>query len=217
MKNGSYLFFALLALPGVFTAHVRAQTPAAGPTTPAPSSAPAAPAAASATPQAIDPAKVAEIRKMLELTGIAKMLQPMVGQLLNAYKLRNTDISDEFWDNYEKQIDYQSLEEKMIPLYDKYYTLDDLKAVNTFYETPAGQRVLAATPLIMHEGMQVGQDWGREVGAKLAADLSKERAREAAAATPTAAAASAAASTIAPAPSTAPAPAVAPASPPPSQ
>jgi len=72
-----------------------------------------------------------------------------------------------------------------------------LKAVNAFYETPVGQRVLATTPLVMHESMQIGQTWGRNVAEKLLAELKEEKAK-AAASTP------ASPSTTAPAPAPAP-------------
>ena len=207
----------LMAFLCGLTAQLQAQTPSSTPppTSTAPAAAPAS-ATDSTQQQAIDPAKVAEIRKMLEMTGIVKMLQPMVGQLVGAFRSRNPDISPDFWDNYEKQVDVQGLVDKMIPLYDKYYSLEDLKAVNAFYQTPSGQRVLAATPLIMHEAMQVGQDWGRDLGMKLASDVAKERQKEAAAA-PTASAAAAAASAIAPAPGATPTPPAPTSAPPPAQ
>ncbi len=44
-----------------------------------------------------------------------------------------------------KEMDSSKLVEKLIPIYAKYYTLEDLKAVNAFYATPAGQRMLAAS------------------------------------------------------------------------
>jgi len=173
------LLIALTALLVCFTA--QAQTPS--PTAPA-STPPATDSsqASSAAYQSIDPAKAAEIRKMLELTGTVKLMKQVMNQMIDSFKTRNSHVSSEFWDRFESNLDTNDLVDKMIPLYDKYYTLDDLKAINAFYESPAGQRVLAVTPQIMHESMQIGQEWGRGVGAKIATELEKEKLKEAAAA-----------------------------------
>jgi len=166
---------ALAALLTCFTA--QAQTPAPAAAAASDSSQPSATAY-----QSIDPAKAAEIRKMLELTGTMKLMNQVLDQMITAFRAKNSSVSGEFWDRFEKEINTEDLIDKMIPLYDKYYSLEDLKAVNTFYQTPAGQRVLAATPQIMHESMQIGQEWGRGVGMKIAMELEKEKQKEAAAA-----------------------------------
>jgi hypothetical protein len=124
----------------------------------------------------IDPAKAAEIRKMLELTGTVKLTTQVLDQMIDTFKSQNSSVSADFWDRFEKQMNPQDLVDKMVPLYDKYYTLDDLKAINAFYESPAGQRVLANSPLIMRESMQIGQEWGRNVAAQLMDQLKKEKA-----------------------------------------
>jgi hypothetical protein len=53
---------------------------------------------------------------------------------------------------------------------DKYYTIDDLKAVNAFYESPAGQKLLATLPQVM----QIGQAWGQKIGKEAADEAEKE-------------------------------------------
>jgi hypothetical protein len=164
-----------------FLMTARAQVPTDA-TTPAPDS---SPNAADATPQAIDPAKEAEIRKLLELTGTVKMTHQVMDQMIASFKMQNSDVSPDFWDRFEKEMNLQELVDKMIPIYAKYYSLDDLKAVNAFYQTPVGQRVLAATPQIMHESMQIGQDWGRQVVNRLMTELKEEKDK--AATTPSAA------------------------------
>jgi hypothetical protein len=154
----------------LFTVTVRGQAPAASPT---PDVAPSA----STAPAAIDPAKRLEIEKLLELTGTAKLMNQVLDQMVSSFKMHNTGVSDEFWDRFEKEMNTQDLINKMMPIYDKYYSLDDLKAVNAFYQTPAGQRMLAATPKIMQESMQMGQAWGRGVGMKLETELQEEKAK----------------------------------------
>ncbi|HEV3271391.1 MAG TPA: DUF2059 domain-containing protein [Candidatus Methylacidiphilales bacterium] len=171
-------------------ATARAQVPAAAPDSSAP--------AADAAPQPVDPAKETEIRKLLELTGTVKMTSQMMDRMISSFKMQNSGVSAEFWERFKKEADIQGLVDKMVPIYAKYYSLDDLKAINAFYGTPLGQRMLATTPKIMQESMQIGQNWGRNVAMKLMAELQAEKEKG---------------SASTPVPATAPAPATAPPTP----
>jgi hypothetical protein len=177
MKIVLRLLSILPILLGCLVLHAQGQTTPSGQSTPPTDTAPTPdltqPSAAAM--QGIDPAKAAEIRKMLELTGTVKLMNQMFDQMLDSFKLQNSAASADFWNRFQKEINTQELVDKMIPLYDKYYTLDDLKAVNAFYASPAGQRVLASTPQIMRESMQIGQEWGRSVATRLLDELKKEK------------------------------------------
>lgn len=160
----------------------RAEVPATTTTAPASSAPVAADSSATAAAPAVDPAKEVEIRKLLELTGTTKMTQQVMNQMISSFRTRNNTVSSEFWDRFEKEMNIQELVDKIVPVYAKYYTIDDLRAINAFYQTPAGQRVLAATPQIMQASMQIGQTWGRQVAERLIAELKEEREKAAASA-----------------------------------
>jgi hypothetical protein len=42
----------------------------------------------------------------------------------------------------------------MIPAYQKHFTRGDIQAMNTFYSSPVGQKVLGELPVVTQEGMQ---------------------------------------------------------------
>lgn len=71
-----------------------------------------------------------------------------------------------------------SFMESMFPIYNKYYTTDDLKGLIVFYKTPLGKKTIEVMPLLTQESMQVGQNWGaeisQEVGQKIQAKLEAE-------------------------------------------
>jgi hypothetical protein len=71
-------------------------------------------------------------------------------------------------------MDVNELIEKLMPIYDKYYTLEDLKAVNAFYESPAGQRLLVVAPMAMQDAMKIGQEWGEKLGKEAATEAEQE-------------------------------------------
>ena len=123
----------------------------------------------------IDPEKRKQIEKMLELTGMEKLMDQMKGQLIGSFKARRPDVPESVWKSFHRNLDMNELLEMIIPIYDKYYTLEDLKAVNAFYSTPAGQKILSTLPQVMQESMEIGQKWGEQVGLKIARELSRHR------------------------------------------
>jgi len=51
-----------------------------------------------------------------------------------------------------------------IPLYDKYYSPEDLKGLIQFYATPVGQKTLTVLPKLMPELQDEGRKWGEGLG-----------------------------------------------------
>jgi len=122
----------------------------------------------------IDKAKRQEIETMLKLTGMERIADQMMAQMIQGMSVNMKGVPPEFWRRFSQKIHTSELIEKIIPLYDKYYTLEDLRAVNAFYSSPAGQRVLQTLPQIMQESMKIGQEWGREIGERAAAEVMAE-------------------------------------------
>lgn len=165
-----------LALGGLVAS---AQTSNSAPSVP-PSSAPAiAPAAsASDTNQGVDPAKAAEIRKMLELSGTSKIMKQAIDRVIGNFKIKYNTLPATFWAKAEKDINTDDLIDRLVPVYDKYYSIDDLKAVNAFYATPAGQRMLASTPQITRESLLAIQEWAKGTTMEIALDAEKEKVKQ---------------------------------------
>jgi hypothetical protein len=47
-------------------------------------------------------------------------------------------------------------------LYASHFTLDELKAIDIFYQSAAGQKMVAETPKIIKEEAPLGMMWGRQ-------------------------------------------------------
>jgi uncharacterized protein len=110
---------------------------------------------------AIDPAKEADIRSLLELVGARDQVQDSVRQSAEQYREKllasvpdndkgqafvNTTINE-----YEKRYNYDKVNEQLVALYDKHYTDDEIKSLLQFYGSPLGQKVAAESPKIFHE------------------------------------------------------------------
>ncbi|MEI8139668.1 MAG: DUF2059 domain-containing protein [bacterium] len=115
-----------------------------------------------------------EIVKMLQITGTEKILKGIKTQMMNGLKTSMTKIPDAFWSKFETKMDMATLIEQIIPLYDKYYTLEDLKSINAFYQSPTGQKVLSTSPQIFQESLTIGQKWGEKMGKEASDEFEKE-------------------------------------------
>ncbi|MGO9086491.1 MAG: DUF2059 domain-containing protein [Candidatus Sulfotelmatobacter sp.] len=57
-------------------------------------------------------------------------------------------------DDLLKNMPMDEVVQAMIPAYQKHFTHGDIEAMNAFYSSPVGQKVLEELPAVMQEGMQ---------------------------------------------------------------
>jgi hypothetical protein len=60
-----------------------------------------------------------------------------------------------------------SLIELLVPVYQKHFTVEDLKNAIQMYETPIGKKISEKTPIIAQETMQASMQWGMELSQKM--------------------------------------------------
>lgn len=135
---------------------------------------PAATAPAASAPSAsgtVDPAKVADIRKLMELTGAGEQARQAISNLLNQLRQRAPQVDDKFVEDIMKEVKIEELLDIMVPVYDRHLTHDDVKAQIAFYSSPAGQRVLKAQPGIAADRITVQQGWVQKINQKIRAKL----------------------------------------------
>lgn len=64
--------------------------------------------------------------------------------------------------------------DRLIPIYTKYLTKSDVQQLTAFYRSPAGRKLMAATPAISLESAEVGQDWMKTILPGLQAEVLSE-------------------------------------------
>ena len=117
------------------------------------------------------------LKKMFEVSGTEESYKAAIKQMVGMFKTQYAEVDKATWDELEKEFLKTSLNDlvdMLIPVYMKYLTLDDIKALITFYQTPVGQKYAKNTPLIMQESMEVGQQWGMQIGQKLQEKMEKK-------------------------------------------
>ena len=71
-----------------------------------------------------------------------------------------------------------SLMDRMVPIYAKYYTQQDMDDLIAFYDTPLGKKLSTVQPQITLESMSVAQQWAAEIGQKVASKIMQSSTSE---------------------------------------
>jgi uncharacterized protein len=153
------------------TAALRAQ-PTAPPQGPPPQSAPSA--AVSSDSKKIDPAKEADIRKLLEVTNatalmeqsienMEKNIKPVMAKALPEGDYREK-LLDLFFERFRAKFDLQKMVDLAVPIYDKYLSDEEIKGLIQFYQTPLGQKALKVLPQLTAELGDAGRKMGETIG-----------------------------------------------------
>lgn len=108
-------------------------------------------------------AKRAEIRKLIELTGAANVSADALRQVIAPIRAGFPQVPDEFWDTFIKEVHPDELIDLVVPIYDRYYTRDDIRDLTRFYESPVGRKTIEVLPKLSAEAINAGQEWGRGV------------------------------------------------------
>jgi hypothetical protein len=115
-----------------------------------------------------------DIRRLLAITGVARLGLLSVDQMIDTYKTAMPHVPQRFWDDFRAQLTEQDLIELLVPAYDKHLSHDDIKAMISFYQSPAGQRLTSALPDIQRDSLLAGQRWGLHIAQQIDERLKKE-------------------------------------------
>lgn len=141
---------------------------AAAQSSPSPASAPGA------GQSKVDPAKEADIRRLLDVLGtkalMTQLMQSMVANvkpvMTNAlppgdYREKLVEL---FFAKFQAKADLQQLLELAVSAYDRHFSDEEIKGLIKFYETPLGQKAVSSLPQIMEEMRVAGRKWGEGLG-----------------------------------------------------
>jgi hypothetical protein len=71
---------------------------------------------------------------------------------------------DLFFVKFQAKSDPTQLVDLGIPIYDKYFSHEEIKGLIQFYQTPLGQKMLSVLPKMTAEIVDLGQQWGADLG-----------------------------------------------------
>ena len=130
---------------------------------------------ASATPAFADEAAEAAayrsaVQELLELTEAAKMGEQMGMAIFNSVMAgatqKNPEVPQRALEIVQQTAaevfgsmmdDQEKLLDEFVPIYERHFSLADIQAMNDFYRTPVGRKMVEAMPSTVAEGAAVGQ------------------------------------------------------------
>ena len=111
------------------------------------------------------------IKQLIVETGAAEMGTMVFDQLLG--QLKQAGATDAQIAEVKKEFNVDQLVDLLVPVYQKQFTEEDVKAFLEFYNSPAGKKLISKQPEIMQESMIIGQQWGMGIAQKIQEILSK--------------------------------------------
>ena len=130
--------------------------------------------APAAEAQKIDPAKDAAIRKLFEIQGTHKAMTEVISGLMA--NMRPTlaqslppgeyqgELIDLFFQKFQSKLRVDDLIEVSVPVYDKYFSKEDIIELIAFAQTPLGQKMNSVIPKVIIEIQTAAAGVGEELG-----------------------------------------------------
>jgi hypothetical protein len=111
--------------------------------------------------------KVVAIRRLMELTGAGQLGMQAMGQMVAVFRSQMPGVPQKFWDDFMREVNPDELVNLTVPIYEKHLSLQEIKDIIKFYETPAGRKLITVMPQVTAESMEVGKVWGAQLGARI--------------------------------------------------
>jgi len=132
----------------------------------------------------VDPAKEQDIRNLLELTGskdlVMQVIDASLGQIRANFAQalpqneRGRKFADAFAEKFRTKLNADTFVDRVVPIYDKYFSDEDIQGLLKFYGTPLGQRAIKALPQITRESQAIGFELGKKAASDTIEELKNE-------------------------------------------
>ncbi len=154
-----------------------------------------APHPAKAEVKPIDPSKISDIKKLIELIKFEEVVMLAADStlerlfpILKKAMAQNSEVISETvfailkgstLALVKRQISAEGgLEDRIVPLYDKHYTHAEIQSLIKFYKSPLGKKVAELRPQIAKESMVVAEEWIQFLEPLLVQALAKSLEKE---------------------------------------
>ncbi|ASB49281.1 DUF2059 domain-containing protein [Alkalitalea saponilacus] len=111
-----------------------------------------------------------EIKRFLEVNGSSAAYDMMFDQLSMQLKQMAASAPDSVWEDIKLNIfepKLKDLNQLTGAMYLKHFTVEEIKEMIAFYESPVGKKLAGLTTQITMESMGVSQQWAMEVFQKM--------------------------------------------------
>ena len=128
-------------------------------------------------------AAVAEAQKLITLTGAANLFTPLIAGVVEQAKLlflqQNPALGKDLNEVAAKlRTDlaprFSELSNEMAAFYATEFTEQELKEILTFYQSPAGKKLLERQPIVIDRSMKFAQDWANKLSDEVIGKMREE-------------------------------------------
>ena len=120
--------------------------------------------------------KRADIIKLMKMTGMANVAsqvcntaaQHMLDALIKSSRREIPEraveiIRAEITNLFDQETKSEKFYDYFVPIYDKYYSHKEIKALIDFYKTDLGRKTVTVLPYLTQESMMAGKKWGESL------------------------------------------------------
>ncbi len=119
-------------------------------------------------------ASATQVRELMGLFGTERMFQQMNTQMAAMMGKQLPCVPASYWSGFLDGPAPRELTEKLVPIYQRHFTEQDVRGLLKFYRSPLGKKLLLEQPSIMAEVMQMGRQWGAQRAQTMMAGLQKD-------------------------------------------
>jgi hypothetical protein len=112
-----------------------------------------------------------QVRQLMDAIGLGRSLSQMNTQVATSMKQSLPCVSSTYWQGYIDENSSKEFIGRLVPVYQKHFTADEVEGMVKFYSSPLGQKVLTEMPLALAEANQAGQQWSRDHTQQMIAKL----------------------------------------------
>ena len=112
-----------------------------------------------------------QVRRLMDAIGLGKSLSQMNTQVAISMKQSLPCVSANYWQGYIDDNSSKDFVGRLVPIYQKHFTADEVDGMVKFYSSPLGQKVLTEMPLALAEANQAGQQWSHDHTQQMIAKL----------------------------------------------
>ncbi|MBX2862483.1 MAG: DUF2059 domain-containing protein [Leptolyngbyaceae cyanobacterium MAG.088] len=122
----------------------------------------------------VEGSKTEKIQELLELTMPEGRSEEMVTLVINSMKPSFPGVPEEFWSRAISKFSSSDLNDLLTPIYDQYFSDEELDAMIEFNRSAIGQSINSKMPLVTQESYIAGQRWGERIATEVLEELATE-------------------------------------------
>ena len=105
------------------------------------------------------------------------MMNDTIEEQVGGMRVMRPDIPADFWKEFalelKRQVNPQELMDRIVPIYDRHFSEQEIRQLIAFYDSPLGRKISATLPEIQQESLQAGKEWGSELGQRIGDQLNR--------------------------------------------